>query len=166
MTGRSVIMYQLLGSSVDSAESVVNTSTTTKVAPAADSIQCVPNRYFYALRTSRISHDSSCVMLDVVPPQIRVKQGLCPSSATTQSRNRPNFDILDQKFRCELAVDFSRANVISCRHQRQEGLLVPRGFGSCRGAVGPSCSHENFLYLYSHCPFKYISITVVMSIGF
>lgn len=84
---------------------------------------------------------------------------MCPSSAANQSCNRPNFDVLDQKFRCELAVDFSGANVISCRHHRQEELLVPRGCESCRGAVGPSRTHGGFVYLYT-VPSN-VSITVV-----
>lgn len=72
MTSRRVIRYQLVGSLVDLAESVVNASITTKMAPTANSIHYVPNWCFCA-QVSRISHDSLYVTVEVAPPQIRVK---------------------------------------------------------------------------------------------
>lgn len=73
MTSVSVIRYQLVGSLVDLAESVVNASITTKMAPNANSIHYVPNWCFCAQQVSRISHDSLYVTLEVAPPQIRVR---------------------------------------------------------------------------------------------
>lgn len=66
-----------------SSAGLVNTTTTTKMVPTRrwHQVRAQPVRLSPTGITESVSHGSSYVRLEAAPPQIRVNQGLCPSSA-------------------------------------------------------------------------------------